>query len=115
MALALALVAASAMAQAAGPDCAALRDEYRSALTLAQACDPASTRSCAARRPADLEDPCHCPVSVNPSRTRGLDRLQARYRKQGCEPVPPFCNRACVVPLSECGTAPDQSHLCGAR
>jgi hypothetical protein len=113
MAMATAMHGGSASAQAAAQDCASLQDLYHTALTQAQACDAAANKPCAALRPAALEDACHCQVSVNPARTKDVDRLLAQYQALACKPPPAFCNRACMTPSSSCARGSGAQSTCG--
>jgi hypothetical protein len=99
---------------AASPaECAALQDDYRSALQAAQLCDSKTPKPCGALRAVSLEDACHCQVSVNPKRTARLDRLQAEYRAKGCAAQPAFCNRMCAAPERTCGAVEGAQPSCG--
>ena len=106
---------AASAAPAAPADCAALRSAYRSALSAAQLCDASTPKSCSARRVAALDDACHCELSVNPARTKELDRLLANYRAQGCATPPGLCNRMCATPVAACNSASGAAPHCGQR
>jgi hypothetical protein len=105
-------------ARGAAPEpatCQDLRDAYGAELARAQACDPAAPDACAATRPGALQDPCGCPVAVDPGRTAGLDRLLAAFRSRGCPPDRPVCNRACVLPAARCAPGSTGQPTCAAR
>ena len=95
-----------------GASCGDLQLGYARALQQARRCDPAAADACAAVRPARLEDPCRCAVSVAPASTAELDRLSEAYRASACPRRPLICNRSCLAPELRCVPGSDGVGTC---
>lgn len=85
-----------------GASCGDLQRAYAEALQQARRCEPAAASACEAVRPARLEDPCRCLVSVDPRGTAELDRLAGAHRAGACPRQPLLCTRSCLAPDRRC-------------
>ncbi len=111
------LIAAAVAASACSPestpvDCNTVASSYAAAMKDAVVCDPLVPTSCAATRPAALQDPCQCPLTVNPLRTAQVDQLAALFAAQGCSPSQPTCDGTCPAVARSCAVAPAAASTC---